>query len=135
MVVAVDFKSLAVTVVILQKSQRMPKNKSKLQGVQAVPETGEDFGKMLAEIQALDNQQSPLSTSTPATATADIIATGNSSSSSSGSTSTTRTVVPMPRATVSEEAIIEACSRHDITHLRRWGQQGGRVKIAMPLGV
>jgi hypothetical protein len=105
----------------------MPKNKSKQQGAKsAVGDAHDDFDKMLAEVTAADSELSadvPASTATTASSTSSSSSSSRSSSSSSGGASS-------PGLQVSEEAIIEACMRGDLTQLRRWGRQGVRVKNA-----
>jgi hypothetical protein len=105
----------------------MPKNKSKVHSAKAAAVGDDnDFDRMLAEVTAADSQlpaDVPASTAT----TANIASSSSSSSSSSGGGGQGTS---LPGLQVSEMAIIGACRRGDITQLRRWGQQGVRVKSA-----
>jgi hypothetical protein len=104
----------------------MPKNKSKRQGAKAATgaaaATDDAFDKMLSELTAQDAQL-------PTDIRASTARTTNTASSSSSSVSGEQEV-SSPELQVSENAIVAACKRGDITQLRRWGRQGVRVKSA-----
>jgi ankyrin repeat protein len=104
----------------------MPKNKSKRKGAKAPNDgTDDDFDRMLAEVTAGDYELQadvPPSTATSATEAS------SSSISSSSSSSSRRQGASSPGFHVSEDAIVAACKRGDITQVRRWGRQGVLVK-------
>jgi ankyrin repeat protein len=99
----------------------MPKNESRELHAKS-PDFGndDDFNEMLAEVTAAD---SVLSANTPAS----IDRTANAASSSSRSTSR-RLEATSPVIQVSDNEILSACKRGDITQLRRWGREGVRVQ-------
>jgi hypothetical protein len=101
----------------------MPKQNKK----KGKKEKEEDFDDMLAEFQAGDLATASNSANSSTT-----------SSSSSGAEVDARasvTLLPSPAAghNVSEEAIIGACLAGNLAQLRRWRQDGVRVKTAGPL--
>jgi hypothetical protein len=84
----------------------------------AVAGTDDDFDGMLAEFRAAD-------VTTTAAAT--------SSRSENRSASSTPRVSTAKAENISEEALVQACGRGDISQLRRWAKRGLRVSSAQPL--
>jgi hypothetical protein len=75
----------------------------------------EKFEDMLAEFRAAD-----VATATP-----------SPSSITDGDERYQR--VPATGWMISDDVIINACKRHDLAQLRKWGQQGFRMRTAEPL--
>jgi ankyrin repeat protein len=113
----------------------MPKKTSKRQSVRGADGTDDDFDRMLAEVMAADpelpdadhTQTETTNSNASASVSGDRSSGRNSSSSSSSQAS------PTTETTVSDEAIIDACTRGNLTQLRQWGRQGIRVQSAEPL--
>jgi hypothetical protein len=114
---------------------RSKKSEGKGKG-KAVAGTDEDFDDMLAELRAADITPEAATSSGPSASSSDRSASSSSSSSSSTSTSSSSIANQASAATaeeVSEEALVQACARGDLSQLRRWARRGVRVTSAKPL--
>jgi ankyrin repeat protein len=113
----------------MPKQSTKSKGKSKGTKVEAaVDGADKDFDDMLAELRAADV--------TAEAATSGGRSTSNSNSSSSTSTTSSNTIKRASAATavkVSEEALVRACYRGDISQLQRWARLGIRITSSGPL--
>jgi ankyrin repeat protein len=110
----------------------MPEKTSKRQSARAADGTDDDFDRRLAEVMAADPTPSDAVHTWTETTTS--LASASASGDRSSSRSSSRSQVSStPKATVSDEAIINACRKGNLTQLQRWGRQGVRVQSAEPL--
>jgi hypothetical protein len=104
----------------------------------ATAQTADAFDDMLAEFRAADLAIPAATTTVIATTTASATTsttntnTPSSSSFSSSSSSTPNATRP-EEMSVSDDMILAACARGDITQLQRWGRQGVRVHSGLAL--
>jgi hypothetical protein len=83
----------------------------------------DDFDDMLAELRAEDVAAKGAASSTNSS---------NSSSTSTSSSSSFKRASPAATEWVSEDMLVRACGRGDISQLRRWARWGVRVTSAEP---
>jgi ankyrin repeat protein len=112
-------------------SKRSKKRECKGKGTKveiAVAGTSDDFDDMLADLRAADV------TAEAATSSGRSASSNNSSSTTpTTSSSTTNQASTVITGEVSEEALVQACVRGDLSQLRRWARRGIRVTSAEPL--
>jgi hypothetical protein len=109
----------------MPKQNNKSKGKGKAKGTKvevAVAGADEDFDEILAELRAANvNAEGAIRASQ---------GSSNSSSSTLTSSSSTSTRAPVQ---VSGDAVVQACIRGDVVHLRRWARRGFRVTSTEPL--
>jgi hypothetical protein len=108
----------------MPKQNKKSEAKSKGKGLkveEAIAGSDDDFDDMLAELRAVDVTAKAV-TNTNSSASI----SNNSSTSTSSFGSTKRTSAPTAEE-VSEEALVQACIRGDISQLQRWARRGVRV--------
>jgi hypothetical protein len=88
----------------------------------------DDFDDMLAELRAAD-----VTTEAATSVNRSTSSSKSSSSTSTTSSSTTNRASAAMAQEVSEEALMRACVRGDVSQLRRWARSGIRVTSAEPL--
>jgi ankyrin repeat protein len=100
--------------------------------VVAVAGADDDFDDMLAELRAADIT-ADVATSTSTSSSASSTSSSSSSSTSTSSSNSFNRASAAKADEVSEEALMQACVRGEVSQLRCWARRGVRVTSAEPL--